>query len=274
MPTENKPARTFIVLSLKHTHRRHKAITLWRADDSGYCWKLSSAGVYEEARVLECLGYYNSGCSNVAVPADLVERLSCEVEYDTKEFGICLPNNADTWAKLLASVIRPTDYEPKPEYRGSRYSENSMWMKRKRCEQVNQAIRIIADHGRRFFYSQTVNRYASMEVDARGKVWFIDDYSGKRIFTHETVWGGKWRGFSHGGTLKDLIKAFRDYICTGEPLHRGYLGPERFDDSNIWGYDAAGMKAVREQAGVLPVFRQPAQAAVNTHDLASMEITG
>ncbi|VVQ01475.1 hypothetical protein PS938_02521 [Pseudomonas fluorescens] len=261
MPREKKQAGTFIVLSLKHTHRRHKAITLWRSDDSGYCWMLSSAGHYEEARVLEHLGHYNSGCSNIAVSIELVERISCEVEYDTKEFGVCLPNNADTWAQLLASVVRPTDYEPKPEYRGCRYSENSMWMKRKRCEHVNQAMRIIADHGRRFFYSQAVNRYASMEIDARGKVWFIDDYSGKRIFTHETVWGGRWRGFSHGGTLKDLIKEFRDYICTGKQLHPGYLGPERFDDSNIWGYDQEDMRAVREQAGALPVFRQPLAAA-------------
>jgi hypothetical protein len=62
---------------------------------------------------------------------------------------------------------------------------------------------------------------------------------------------------THGGTLRDLIKEFRDYICTGEPLHPGYLGPERFNDSNIWGCDEAGMQSVREQAGALPVFRQP-----------------
>lgn len=110
-----------------------------------------------------------------------------------------------------------------------------------------------------------------MEVDARGKVWFIDDYSGTRVFTHETVWGGRWRGFTHGGTLKDVVKAFRDYICTGKQLHPGYLGPERFDDSKIWGYDEAGMKAAREQAGALPVFRQPERVAVNAHELASMD---
>ena len=133
-------------------------------------------------------------------------------------------------------------------------TENKLALKRQRVEQVNQAIRIIADHGRRFFYSQAVNRYAIMEVDARGKVWIIDDYSGKRVFTHETVRGGRWRGFSHGGTLRSLVEAFRDYICTGNPLNPGYLGPDRFDDSNIWGYDEEGMKAVREQAGSLPVF--------------------
>ena len=53
MPTETQPERTFIVLSLKHTHRRHKAITLWRPDDSGYCWTLERAGIYGESLVLE-----------------------------------------------------------------------------------------------------------------------------------------------------------------------------------------------------------------------------
>ena len=123
MPTENQPERTFIVLSLKHTHRRHKAITLWRANDSGYCWPLERAGVYAKSLVLERLSYYNSGCSNIAVPADLVKRLVVDIEYDTKEFGICLPNNASTWKELLSAVIRKPDYPSLPEYRGARYAK-------------------------------------------------------------------------------------------------------------------------------------------------------
>lgn len=67
---------------------------------------------------------------------------------------------------------------------------------------------------------------------------------------------------SHGGTLKELIRVFRDYICTGEQVRLGYLGPAQFNDSNIWGYDEEGMRAVREQAGVLPVFSPPDQIAV------------
>ncbi|MDY0836809.1 hypothetical protein [Pseudomonas sp. SED1] len=117
-------------------------------------------------------------------------------------------------------------------------------------------IGIIGAHGRRFF-NQVADRYASMEVDQRGKVWFIDGYSARRIFTHKTTWGGRWRGFSHGSTLRSLVEGFRDYIRIGEPMHPGYLGPERFGDSNIWGYDVEGMKAFREQACALPVFRQP-----------------
>jgi hypothetical protein len=111
----------FIVISLKHTFRRHKAITLWRPDDRGYCWLLERAGRYPESRVMEHLGYYNSGNDDIAVPLELVERLACEVEYDTKVLGICLPNNADTWKRLLEAVIQPTKYEARPEYRGARY---------------------------------------------------------------------------------------------------------------------------------------------------------
>ena len=113
----------FIVISVKHTMRRHKAITLWRANDSGYCWMLQSAGRYEEPQVMQHLGYYNTGCADIAVPLEIVERLACDVEYDTKEFGLCLPNNAATWKRLLASTIRPTKYEAHPEYRGARHNK-------------------------------------------------------------------------------------------------------------------------------------------------------
>ena len=125
MPTENQPERTFIVLSLKHTHRRHKAITLWRPNDSGYRWTLERAGIYGESLVMERLSYYKSGCSNIAVPYALVKRLAVDIEYDTKEYGICLPNNAKTWKQLLASIIRKPDYKPRPEYRGVRYSKEA-----------------------------------------------------------------------------------------------------------------------------------------------------
>lgn len=113
----------YIVISLKHTFRRHKAITLWRPDDRGYCWTLSRAGRYAESQVLDHLGYYNTGYDDIAVPLELVEKLASEVEYDHKEFGLCLPNNAETWRRLLAETIRPPKGEPKPEYRGARYKK-------------------------------------------------------------------------------------------------------------------------------------------------------
>jgi hypothetical protein len=92
-------------------------------------------------------------------------------------------------------------------------------------------------------------------------VWFTDGYSLKRVYTHDSPFGNNWIGFSHGGTLRHLVIEFRDYIRTGKQVSPWYLGPERFGQENIWGYDDHGMKAVREQAGALPVFRQPVAAA-------------
>lgn len=155
-------------------------------------------------------------------------------------------------------------------------STGKLAAKRQRVEHVNKAMRIIADHGRRFFFSASQQRYASMQVDDRGKVWFVDDYSGKRVFTHPTTWGGRWKGFSHGGTLRGLVEAFRDYIVTGATLPLGYLGPERerITNGNIWGYEPEAMTAVREQAGALPVFRpesNPSPESDGNHHLPHSE---
>ena len=138
--------------------------------------------------------------------------------------------------------------------------DNKLALKRQRCEQVNQAIQIIAAHGRRFFYSASKQTYASMEVDERGRVWYIDYSSLKRIYTHPTPWN-KWRGFSSGGTLRNVVEGFRDFILSGKPLDPFYLGPERFNGENIWGYPEDEMQKVRDQAGALPVFRQVQEAA-------------
>lgn len=138
--------------------------------------------------------------------------------------------------------------------------EYKLALKRERCEQANQAIQIIAAHGRRFFYSASKQTYASMEVDERGRVWYIDYSSRKRIYTHPTPWN-RWRGFSSGGTLRNVVEGFRDFILTGKPLDPFYLGPERFNGENIWGYPEGEMQKVREQAGALPVFRQAQEAA-------------
>ncbi len=77
----------YIVLSLKHTKRRDKAITLWEGNDKGSCWKLEPAGVYTEASILDRLDYYNSGCSNIAVPAELVIELCENVSMTPKSTG-------------------------------------------------------------------------------------------------------------------------------------------------------------------------------------------
>jgi len=60
------PLVKYYIVSLKHTNRKDKYITLWRPKNAGYCWPLELAGVYDGYQH----GYHNSGpTENVPVPA-------------------------------------------------------------------------------------------------------------------------------------------------------------------------------------------------------------
>lgn len=130
-----------------------------------------------------------------------------------------------------------------------------MTTKAERAQHANQLIRSIASHGRRFFYHAAADRYARIELDSRGRVWFIDDYTQKRVYTHDTR--GRWRGFTHGGTLRSLVERLRDYITTGWQLPRGVIAPPYLGgnaNDNVWGYDREAATAVRAAAFALPIM--------------------
>lgn len=101
------------------------------------------------------------------------------------------------------------------------------YTKQQRLNHANELIKVISEHGRRFFYNQKNDCLSEMKIDENGKVWFKDDYTMKWIFTHKTNWTNKWKGFSHGGTLKDLIEQMREYIIKGTQIHEGYIGLKR-----------------------------------------------
>lgn len=134
-------------------------------------------------------------------------------------------------------------------------------IKLQRLEHANELIKIIAAHGRRFFFSDHTGRTAEILIGPRGRVWFVDEYTGKIIYTHKTTWTNKWRGFSHGGTLRSLVEMMRDYIVTGRPIPAFYLGPERnqLTNGNIWGYEPAAMQAVRDAACKLTIIDEVLQ---------------
>lgn len=138
---------------------------------------------------------------------------------------------------------------------------NNIEAKQQRLAHANELIKIIAAHGRRFFFSEHTGRTAEIFIGSRGRVWFVDEYTGKIIYTHKTTWTNKWRGFSHGGTLRSLVEMMRDYIVTGRPIPAFYLGPERnqLTDGNIWGYEPAAMQAVRNAACKLPIIDEVLQ---------------
>lgn len=127
--------------------------------------------------------------------------------------------------------------------------------KQQRVEHCNELIRLIGSCGRRFFYNAEHDRYAYMEI-VRGRIYIVDDYSGKRIYTRYTPFGNRWKGFSHGGTLRDLVERMRDYIAEGKKIPIGYLPLERWEGglkNNIWGYAEKAAEHVRTEALKSPV---------------------
>ena len=128
-----------------------------------------------------------------------------------------------------------------------------MATKQERVEHANQLIRIIGSHGRRFFYHAPENRFARMEL-RNGRVYFIDDYSDRAIYTHPVPTGSRWPGFSHGGTLRALVEDMRDYITKGNPVRPWTIAPQYcYAEGNVWGYDEQAAKAVRDAANQLPI---------------------
>ena len=126
-----------------------------------------------------------------------------------------------------------------------------------RVKHANALIRVISDHGRRFFFNKTSRRVAHIEMDNNGKLFWIDDYRATRVYM-DTVGGyeTRWRGFSHGGTLKALALEMRNYIRTGEQINIAYICMSNIaGDSDIWGYGKEASKATRHAAAALPIIR-------------------
>lgn len=110
--------REFFVLSVRHTQRHSPYITLWVADNSGYCGRVESAGRYTESQIKAHLAYYNNGYDTVAVPCDIAEQLAFPVSpgfFDDNN-GRWLKNTGATWRFLLKHTITKPESTPKPEY--------------------------------------------------------------------------------------------------------------------------------------------------------------
>ena len=132
--------------------------------------------------------------------------------------------------------------------------------KTERLGHANALIEVISRHGRHFFHNRESGAIARLELDARGRVWLIDEYLGARVYTEKMFGDGHgWRGFSHGGTLRSLIEHLRDYIKRGDLLHPEFIAPAYTNSSHgdYWGYGAEAAAAVRAEAHALPLFQRP-----------------
>ena len=112
-----------------------------------------------------------------------------------------------------------------------------------RLRRVNELLGIIGGCGHRFFYHK--GHYARFVMDRRGRVWFVDAYTQRRIYTHRGGW--EWsRSFSNGGTLSHLVANLQRFIMWGKLLRFDYF------DNGTWAY-GADMEIVRAAARSLGI---------------------
>jgi hypothetical protein len=105
--------------------------------------------------------------------------------------------------------------------------------KQDRLEAANEFIKVIAGCGRKFFEHKGF--ISSLELSPTGRVFFIDYYTKKRIYTHRKYC--RWDGFTSGGTMKALIESLRDFITKGQTMNASYFQPEMGNGfKNPWGY--------------------------------------
>lgn len=81
----------YYIISLTHTMRHEKYITLWRPNNAGYCYSKENAGVYES--YIE--GYHNSE-NNMPIIVKELDLFFKQTEYDRK-IKEMIPNSKATW---------------------------------------------------------------------------------------------------------------------------------------------------------------------------------
>ena len=126
--------------------------------------------------------------------------------------------------------------------------------RQRRLLAVNELLKTIAGCGRKFFLHK--GRVSYFELGEKGRIWFIDGYALDRIYPYGN---SAWKGFSEGGTLRQMVVYLRGFILAGTPLPVGFLGPWPPDYCNgdLWGY-GADMAKIRTQAQETGIATLPA----------------
>jgi len=114
--------------------------------------------------------------------------------------------------------------------------------KQERLLVANEFIKVIASCGRNFLSSNSDMQnkepkpfVSYLELSESGRVFFIDYYTKKRIYTH--TYYRRWNGFTGGGTLKMIIECLRDFVTKGKTMRKEYFQTDMDNGfKNPWGY--------------------------------------
>lgn len=93
----------YYIISLKHTHKTDKFITLWGPDNKGYCCSLDNAGVYSEIKE----GYHNSEGDSIPFPVGHLDGLFIDSKVDSQgTIKKCIPNCKQVWDFLNLKMTK------------------------------------------------------------------------------------------------------------------------------------------------------------------------
>lgn len=125
--------------------------------------------------------------------------------------------------------------------------------KTQRAQRANDLLETIASCGRKFFAYPDQHGISRFEVDAHNRIWFIDGYTGMRLYLHK-FWG---RDFSEGGALRGIINLLKRFITNGEHMPSSHFGPwpKWLCNGDVWGY-GSDMQIIRDKARELGIIRE------------------
>ena len=94
---------SYYIISLKHTFKEDKYITLWRPNNAGYCYAKDQAGMYDE--IIE--GYHNMKCDSMPVKCEELSGLFINSEISSKnQVKKCIPNCEAVWDYLKVKMTK------------------------------------------------------------------------------------------------------------------------------------------------------------------------
>lgn len=91
----------YYIISLKHTHKEDKYITLWRPNNSGYCYAKESSGQYSKIEE----GYHNCANNSFPIESSKLEGFFINAVIDS-EVKQCVPNCKAVWDALNLKMTR------------------------------------------------------------------------------------------------------------------------------------------------------------------------
>lgn len=90
----------YYIISLKHTSRLDKAITLWRADNCGYCYHQHNAGVYPEFTE----GYHNLENDSLPIKTTILHDFFIKESINSE--SRIIPNCKTVWDALSLKMSK------------------------------------------------------------------------------------------------------------------------------------------------------------------------